>query len=44
MVTNTINLKCELNVEDAIAWNEYYLENSTQWKKNWKLIRFYLCR
>jgi hypothetical protein len=40
MATNTINLKCELNVEDAIAWNEYYLENSAQWKKNWKLIRF----
>ena len=40
MATNTINLKCELNVGDAIAWNEYYLENSAQWKKNWKLIRF----
>ncbi|HJX35943.1 MAG TPA: YcxB family protein [Dehalococcoidales bacterium] len=40
MATNTINLKCALTVEDAIAWNEYYLENSTQWKKNWKLIRF----
>jgi hypothetical protein len=38
MATN-INLKCELNVEDAIAWNNYYLENSPQWKKNWKLIR-----
>jgi hypothetical protein len=40
MATNTINLKCELNVEDAIAWNNYYLENSPQWIKNWKLIRF----
>ncbi|MGP8079722.1 MAG: YcxB family protein [Dehalococcoidales bacterium] len=40
MATNTINLKCELNVEDAIAWNNYYLENSAQWIKNWKLIRF----
>ena len=39
MATN-INLKCELNVEDAIAWNNYYLENSPQWIKNWKLIRF----
>jgi hypothetical protein len=40
MATNTINLKCELNAEDAIAWNNYYMENSEQWKKNWKLIRF----
>jgi YcxB-like protein len=40
MAINTINLKCELNVEDAIAWNNYYLENSPQWIKNWKLIRF----
>ena len=39
MATNTINLKCEMNVEDAIAWNNYYLENSPQWIKNWKLIR-----
>jgi hypothetical protein len=30
---------CELTVEDAIAWNNYYLENSPQWKKNWILIR-----
>ena len=40
MSTNTINLKCELKIEDAIAWNEYYLENSAQWKRNWKIIRF----
>ena len=35
---NTITKKCELNVEDAIAWNNYYMENSPQWKRNWKLI------
>jgi hypothetical protein len=40
MGTNTVNIKCDLNVDDAIAWNNYYLENSAQWKKNWKLIRF----
>jgi hypothetical protein len=40
MGTNTLNVKCDLNVEDAIAWNNYYLDNSPQWKKNWKLIRF----
>jgi hypothetical protein len=40
MSTNSLNVKCELNIEDAIAWNYYYLENSAQWKKNWKLIRF----
>ena len=40
MNTNTVNIKCELDVNDAIAWNYYYLENSAQWKKNWKLIRF----
>jgi hypothetical protein len=40
MGTNTFSVKCELNVDDAIAWNYYYLENSPQWKKNWKLIRF----
>jgi hypothetical protein len=39
MSTNSLNVKCELNIEDAIAWNYYYLENSAQWKKNWKLIR-----
>jgi len=31
---NTITKKCELNVEDAIAWNNYYMENSPQWKRN----------
>lgn len=40
MSTNTINLKCELQVEDAIAWNDYYLDNSPQWKTNWKIIRY----
>jgi hypothetical protein len=40
METNTVSIKCELDVNDAIAWNYYYLENSVQWKKNWKLIRF----
>ena len=40
MGTNVLNLKCELNIDDAIAWNIYYMENSPQWKKNWKLIRF----
>jgi hypothetical protein len=40
MGTNAVNIKCELKVDDAIAWNYYYLENSPQWKKNWKLIRF----
>ena len=40
MSTNIVNIKCELDVNDAIAWNYYYLENSAQWKKNWKLIRF----
>jgi len=40
MGTNTVNVKCDLKVEDAIAWNNYYLENSKQWKNNWKLIRF----
>ena len=39
MATNTITVKTELNIEDAIAWNNYYLEHSAQWKKNWKLIR-----
>jgi hypothetical protein len=39
MGTNTVSIKCELDVNDAIAWNYYYLENSAQWKKNWKLIR-----
>jgi hypothetical protein len=39
MSTNSLIVKCELNIEDAIAWNYYFLENSTQWKKNWKLIR-----
>ena len=40
MGTNTLNIKCELNIDDAIAWNYYYLENSAPWKKNWKLIRY----
>jgi hypothetical protein len=40
MGTNTVNVKCELTIDDAIAWNNYYLENSPQWKTNWKLIRF----
>ena len=40
MSTNILNIKCILNVDDAIAWNYYYLENSAQWKKNWKLMRF----
>jgi hypothetical protein len=40
MSTNSLNVKCELNIDDAIAWNFYYLENSVQWKKNWRLIRF----
>ena len=37
---NAITKNCELNVEDAVAWSNYYLENSPQWKRNWKLIRF----
>jgi hypothetical protein len=38
-MTNTITVMSELGVEDAIAWNNYYLENSPQWKTNWKMIR-----
>ena len=40
MSTNTLNIQYELNIDDVIAWNYYYLEYSAQWKKNWKLIRF----
>ena len=40
MSTNKLNIKCELNIDDAIAWNYYYLENGAQWEKNWNLIRF----
>ena len=40
MSTNILNIKCTLNIDDAIAWNYYYMENSAQWKNNWKLTRF----
>jgi len=40
MQNKTINVQSELTVEDAIAWNNYYLENSAQWKKNWQLMHF----
>ena len=40
MSTNILNVKCTLTIDDAIAWNYYYMENSAQWKNNWKLMRF----
>ena len=40
MSTNSLYLECELTIDDAVAWNYYYLQNTSRWKINWILIRF----
>ena len=40
MSTNEIDIECEVNIEDIIAWNYYFLQNRAQWKRNLKLWRF----
>jgi hypothetical protein len=42
MSPSALNIECEINTDDLIAWNYYYIQNSSQWKRNIKILRFVL--